>query len=242
MSASILFCLPYAGGSARSLSNVTYRLHSSVQVKELELPGRGNRHLEPLTTDLNEIIDDLYESICDTLSDSSIRIFIWGHSMGAILALLLAARLNKKGNCNIGGLIVSAMTGPEGINKGTNKLHLLPHKEFFEYFSKMIPPGKGIVDKNRNDKLLERTLLILRSDISALENFKIANLPSIVIDAPIHVLKGSDDEIMPAHFDYNSWGIHTSDYTRHYLVNGGHFFVLEQSLQTANIIQEIINN
>ena len=242
MPRNILFCLPYAGGSARSLSNVTFRLGESIQVKELELPGRGDRRLEPLCTDLEKIIDDLYKLICGTITNCTQRIFIWGHSMGAIIALLLAVRLNKDENYNFGGLIVSAMTGPEKIGKSDSKLHLLPHEEFFEYFSRMIPAGKGIVDKHRNQKLLERTLLILRSDISALENFKIKNLPALVIDAPIHVLVGTLDEILPNLYDYSLWQDHTTGHMKRYLIKGGHFFVLEQSLQTASIIQEIINN
>lgn len=238
----LLFCLPYAGGSARSLSNVTYRLGGNIRVKGLELAGRGSRHEEPLCTNLEAIIDDLYGQIEAAIEHPAQRIFIWGHSMGAILALLLACRLKERGACNFGGLIVSAMTGPAGYNRSERKLHQLPHEDFLQYFSKLVPAGKGTVEKHRNNQLLERMLFILRADIRALENFSPEDWTALVIDAPIHVLIGEQDEIMPNRHDYHSWANHTRDTARQYLVNGGHFFVLEQSLQTADILRNIINN
>jgi surfactin synthase thioesterase subunit len=234
---SILFCLPYAGGSARSLTNVTHRLKHVMQIRHLELPGRGNRSNEPLCTDLQVIVDDLYHTISES-AEKFKKIYLWGHSMGAIVALLLACKLEKNGH-NFGGLIVSAMTGPSE-NNNKRKLHLLPEKEFFQYFVKLMPPGMSMENDRKADIMFDRMQSVLRADIQALELLSIKDWDKMIINAPIYVLFGNDDEIMSKKDGYSSWKLHTKALLQQYVMEGGHFFVLQHAVKTACIIQHII--
>lgn len=238
---SILFCLPYAGGSARSMSNITFRLNNSVEVRALELPGRGERRHEPLCTDLNVVVDEFYNLILDTAIHSKKRILLWGHSMGAVLALLLAFRLENNKDCSFDGLIVSAMTSPVRKNKADRKLHLLPEQEFFHYFEKLIPINKSTLNDRMKNIMFEKMQSIVRADVEVLENNDIDNWHSFVIHAPIYVLIGKQDEIMPHREEYDAWKFHTHAHVKYYLVNGGHFFILDYPVQTANILLKIVN-
>ena len=63
-----LFCFPYAGGSASAFASVTSRLSKDIQVTALELPGRGNRRNEPLCTDMQQILDELFDAVTSRIS------------------------------------------------------------------------------------------------------------------------------------------------------------------------------
>lgn len=238
---SILFCLPYAGGSAKSFANITYRLSHAIEIKVLELPGRGERRFEPLCTDLNIIVDEFYEVICKSVMNTERRVLIWGHSMGAVLALLIACKLSKNKNCQLEGLIVSAMTSPAGKKKSKRKLHQLPQEEFLNYFEKLIPSGRSELNSRMKEIMFERMQVVLRADIAALENLKIEDWLSLVIEAPIHVLIGKQDEIMPKQQEYYAWKHHSPAPVKYYLMNGGHFFVLDHPEQTASTLLKIVN-
>jgi surfactin synthase thioesterase subunit len=237
---AILFCLPYAGGSARSFANITYRLNHVMEVKVLELPGRGERRLEPLCIDLNTMVDEFYTIICKTVIDTERRVLIWGHSMGAVVALLLAYKLTKNKDCRFEGLVVSAMISPAGKKSSKKKLHLLPQEEFNKYFEKLIPSSKSELNERMKEIMLGRMQVVLRADIAALENVPVKDWLSLVIKVPIHVLIGKQDEIMPDQLEYQSWKHHTVAPVKYYLMEGGHFFILDYPDETANILMKIV--
>jgi surfactin synthase thioesterase subunit len=238
---TILFCLPYAGGSARSFANVTYRLSHAMEINVLELPGRGERRLEPLCTDLNTMVEEFYTIICKTVTNTESRVLIWGHSMGAVLALLIACKLSKNKDCHFDGLIVSAMTSPAGKKESKRKLHQLPQEEFIKYFEKLIPSSKSELHDRMKEIMFERMQVVLRADIAALENLKIKDWLALVVDVPIYVLIGKQDEIMPKQQEYYAWKHHTPAPVKYYLMNGGHFFVLDHPEQTASTLLKIVN-
>lgn len=235
---AILYCIPYAGGSAKSLSNVTFRLKEIVDIHILELPGRGERRYEPLNTNLNSIIDEFYQKIVHNSGNSQQKIILWGHSMGAVIAFLLAEKLTKSGFDNFSGLIVSSMTSPLSNSRSERKLHLLPEDEFLQYFEKLVPSVKA--DSRMRDILYERMKHIVRADIEALENVKVENWNLLKIDSPIYVMYSLEDEIMTNGKDFESWSLNTNSYSKYYKIKGGHFFILDHSRVTAEVLTEII--
>jgi external thioesterase TEII len=61
----------------------------------LELPGRGRRMVEDLLKDFDMAAEDIYNQLTAKLSSD--RFLIYGHSMGAYLALRVANMLEKAG-------------------------------------------------------------------------------------------------------------------------------------------------
>jgi len=82
-----LLCLPYSGASAMVYSRWRRKLPAWLQVRPVELPGRGARMAEPLQTDLQALARQLAgEQRLATAAPYALL----GHSLGALLAFELA--------------------------------------------------------------------------------------------------------------------------------------------------------
>lgn len=91
-----LFCLPYAGGSARSIYN-SWREHlnPTIELIPVELAGRGSRIDEDLYIHPEEAINDVLDNIRDEIRSGDCDYAIFGHSMGSILAYKVIERINE---------------------------------------------------------------------------------------------------------------------------------------------------
>src|SRR5215213_3277321 len=85
------FCLPFAGGSRYSYRNYEETGSSFLQIIPLEYPGRGARIKEPLVSNIDFLVQDLYRQI-EGLAGSR-KYIIYGHSMGGLLACLLVRHI-----------------------------------------------------------------------------------------------------------------------------------------------------
>src|SRR3978361_134198 len=89
-----LFCLPFAGGSKYSLYFLKKVLPHNISCHFLEYPGRGTRIKEDFAEGISELVDDAYIQIAPLLEKPYA---IYGHSMGAKAAYLLAQRIREEG-------------------------------------------------------------------------------------------------------------------------------------------------
>ena len=64
-----------------------------IVVNEVELAGRGRRMNEPLIDNMEEMVEDIYYSIKDYITEPYA---IFGHSMGGLLTYELCHKLQKK--------------------------------------------------------------------------------------------------------------------------------------------------
>ena len=79
-----LFCLPYSGASAMVYSRWRRKLPAWLQLRPVELPGRGARMAEPLHTDLAGLARQLARELHDEVRQGPYAVL--GHSLGALLA------------------------------------------------------------------------------------------------------------------------------------------------------------
>ena len=104
-----LFCLPYSGASAMAYSRWRRSMPDWLQVRPLELPGRGMRMDEPLQSDIRRLAAQLADEISAEL-DRPYALF--GHSLGGLLAFELAHALHERGLPAPLALFASATAGP----------------------------------------------------------------------------------------------------------------------------------
>lgn len=110
----VIFTFSCAGGRAANFERWEKRL--DVKIVNLEYPGHWNRWQEPLTDDYLSIIDDFERIILEHIHEAEMTdIFLAGHSLGALLAWLMAERLCDRGI--VGGIIIIAMSAPSKIEK-----------------------------------------------------------------------------------------------------------------------------
>lgn len=89
-----LFCVPNAGGTVMMYKHWRPLLHPSVNLRLLELAGRGRRFQERCYDDMSEAVEDLYGLIEQQLSEGDFAFF--GHSMGAMLCYELISKIWTK--------------------------------------------------------------------------------------------------------------------------------------------------
>lgn len=233
----ILYCFPYAGGSFMSFNNIIRLINlKDFKVQCLELPGRGLRRQEPLHATIEEVLDDFKRQVETQYDLEKEPILLWGHSMGAIIALLLAHQLNE---LPIKALIVSAMKAPsykssflqsEDYDKIMNISQILPVKH------------EKTLDTPLFHRFQKRSFEIINHDLALLEklNTSVVNWTKIKIGQPIYVIRGERDKLFPTPAHYEDWKNNTSETVVHYTIEfGGHFFIMEHPRPTASIIRNV---
>ena len=238
---TLLFCIPYAGGSASSLAGIANLINQDgLEIYFVELPGRGRRIKEPFPTSLDEVIEDISEKIKEKLSNKNQRFIIWGHSMGAILALFISHKLKNEHHLLV-GLIVSGMKAPTSRIKSTEQS--LSREQRNQLLLSMLPIKH---ERNRQAstflKIQERRTQIMDMDIALVEEFAFNKWEEILIDAPIAVLVAKKDEIYSDPNCYQEWKFHTKVHADFYAIDGGHFFMFQDPIKTSNLLNKVISN
>lgn len=108
-----LFCVPHAGGTVGVFQDLTRHLAGAVQVRPLELPGRGARARERPCVDFTEAIRDIARQIREVAPPGGWAVL--GHSMGGLLAYEVARNHSVLGLSRPERLVISACAGPRRI-------------------------------------------------------------------------------------------------------------------------------
>ncbi|MEM7417085.1 MAG: alpha/beta fold hydrolase [Gemmatimonadota bacterium] len=209
-----LFCLPYAGGSAAVYREWGKKLHDSIEVSAVELPGRGWRLKDPPLDDLHALADLTAHAIALAV-DRPFALF--GHSMGAWLALLVARCLEERALTPT-RLVVSGRQAPS-MGSTTAPLSHLDDDAFVDE----VENRYGAMPRQIMDDPDLRALFLptLRADIRALEGYQHdAGRP---LPCPITAWGGEDDALVPrAHLEL--WSEETASTFDCRTFPGRHFY------------------
>jgi len=235
---TLLFCIPYAGGSSSSMSNVSNVLNTEdVEVHHVELPGRGMRSTEPFHSTLEETIEDISDKIRSRLLSKDQPFILWGHSMGAVLALLVL--FNLQDDYTPKGLIDSGMRAPL-----FQPAELPMPREKRNALLLDILPTKYERSKNAPifQRVQQKRIEIMEKDTALLEENPVEDWPSIIIETPLAVIMAENDELYNNKDCYKDWNRHTSNTTSYFPVEGGHFFMFQYPKLTSALLSKIIND
>ncbi|WP_442591961.1 thioesterase II family protein [Pedobacter sp. AW31-3R] len=222
-----LFLCHFAGGNCHSFQFLYPHL-KDFDIIPLELPGRGRRIRENLLTDFDLAATDLYNQLITKLTNN--RITIYGHSMGASLALKVVSMLEAKTEIEC-TLIVSGSHGPTPI-KRTLKYNL-PEDEFIEELKLL----GGIPDEIYADTdMMQIFLPILRADFQLLELSDLNSLPPL--KTPVFVIMGDQEK----HLDeIDNWQRFSQTRINTKIYSGGHFFIHKNAGKLAADIKTWTN-
>lgn len=206
-----LYCLPCAGASAAMYLRWRRRLPAWIDVRPLELPGRGSRLGETLCTDMNALVDDLYGHFQPGAND-----VLFGHSMGGLIAYELARRLSESG-ASLRALIVAGCPAPTRRDAAAYAQLRTDAQLMHKLEELQGTPAEVFADP----ELLRLTLDILAADFQVCGNYRPAVRAPLRV--PLHVLSGRDDAIDAPALD--AWRGETSAPYSQTLFEGGHFFI-----------------
>src|SRR5437868_12079231 len=104
-----LFCFHYAGGNAGIFRDWAASLPKGVELLAVQLPGHGARYAEPLISDLETLIAFVHAEMQPLTTKPY---YLFGHSMGALLAYEVGLRLQYTGHAPPRHVIVSGALPP----------------------------------------------------------------------------------------------------------------------------------
>ena len=181
-----VFFLPYAGGSSSVYLSWKRYLSSNIELVAIELAGRGRRMKEPLYSDVNEAVEDIYSKISQDIETS--RYALFGHSMGTVLAYELTRKI-KENNGSLPCHIFFSGRCPPYVKSGNEDLYLLPDDEFIR---KVFEYGGMKKETASNEDIMKVFLPVLRSDYKMIELYEHEG-PIHVHNCNITILRGMHD-------------------------------------------------
>ncbi len=215
-----LFCLPFSGASAMFYSPWRRKLPEWVNVRPLELPGRGMRMNEPLQTDIVQLANRLADEISVEL-DKPYAIF--GHSLGALLSFELAHVLRARGLPAPLALFTSASAGP--VRRDVSEYAIAKTDEqLIARLRKLKGTSENVI---ANDELMQLMLPILRADFLACGSFKYGEREPLSV--PIHVFGGKQDSVTVE--ELLDWQEETCTGFSLDMFEGHHFYLVDEQAQ-----------
>jgi medium-chain acyl-[acyl-carrier-protein] hydrolase len=209
-----LFAFPYAGGSAHAYHELAQHLSARLELAVVQLPGRGVRLGEPVTTDLAVLVQQLLGAVGDHLAKP---FAFFGHSTGALTAFELARALRREGGPAPDRLMVSACAAPHLPRPG-RRLHDLPDEDLVAALA-AIDGQESVALRDEGARAL--LLPAVRADICLAETYRYrAERPLAV---PIHALYGREDQMVLA-AQVAGWSLHTDMVFTMNGMPGGHFY------------------
>ncbi|MGH2506509.1 MAG: thioesterase II family protein [Ktedonobacteraceae bacterium] len=210
-----LFCFPYAGGGASLYRTWHQTLPPTIEICPVQFPGRENRLTEQAFTQVEPLIQDLYNAISPYL-DKPFAFF--GHSMGALVSFELTRYLRQKAGLSPQHLCVSAHRAPHLPDRHT-PIYQLPYPEFREELRHLNGTPEGVL---QNEELMQLLLPTLRADFTLCETYTYD--PQEPLACPIAVFGGTeDDKITSA--ELQAWHDQTQNAFVLHMLPGDHFFI-----------------
>lgn len=229
-----LFCLPYAGGSSITYKKWSEFLPKSIVVFPIDLAGKGERAGEELYKNVDDAIADIYNIIINEISNDAYAIF--GHSLGAILAYEVVQKIKISNKRTPIHTFFSSRRAPH-LNPKTEKKY---HQMSDELFCKEIQSLGGTpIEFFQHPELIEYILPVLKNDFKLSET--VVRNPLITpLDCSITVFMGKDEPSLEAE-DVHGWMLHTKDICNVHYLNGGHFFINNETQKILRIINTTLN-
>lgn len=221
-----LLCFPFAGGGATAFR--TWPLLADVaDVHAVRLPGREERHREPLATD----IDALARDVADAVSDWCLPPYaLYGHSMGARLAHRVVHALAERELPLPGLLVVAAHRAPH--QPAPPLMHTLSREELICKIEEFGATPQELLD---NREILDLFLPVIRADFALSETAE-EHAPR-PFNVPILALGGEDDASVGM-TELNAWSLHTTAAFRIRRFSGGHFFQFSSEEQLMELLRD----
>ncbi|MFZ6758178.1 thioesterase II family protein [Undibacterium sp. Ji50W] len=217
-----IIAYPFAGGSSHSYARLA-REHMHEWIT-LDPPGHGSSMRLPLMHSIPEMVSALLEPTLRATAGSPYVLF--GHSMGAYIALAMLDRLVELGASLPARLLLSGAAAPH--SRVLQHHAELPQKEFLEWVANR---GGISAEVLAEPQLVELFEPILRADIGAAEAYSDGSQRDY--DGPVHILLGKDDRIALA--DGLAWADCFVRAPEVHLFDGGHFFLFDE-IQTVQAL------
>jgi surfactin synthase thioesterase subunit len=214
-----LVCLPHAGAGASAYRRWAGGLPGWIAACLVQLPGRESRSEEPLCHSMTALIEGLADDLLPLL-DGPYAVF--GHSVGAVTAFELIRELRRRAAPPPAHLFLAGAPAPhlKGVDA---RERFMTVAGLASLMRRLGGTPEEFIDDLRFLNLL---LPLFRADLSVRETY--VCVPEPPLSMPITVF-GATRDPRASEADTRAWSEHTSGPFTHYVLDGGHFAVLEQT-------------
>ena len=224
-----LLCFHHSGAGASIFRNWLTLFPSSIEIVPVQLPGRESRFNEPFISNINMLVDTLLPLILD-FRDAPIALF--GHSLGGMLAYIIASKLEEH-NFKPSYLFISACLPPVEVKKRKALSELDDVK-----FLRLIESYNGLPAAiTQNKDMLKLLLPRLRSDFKLFESS--AEMIIKKISTPTCVCYGAKDNIVPKN-KVKGWDNYMVSPCEYEIFKGNHFFYQNTPEQVSETIKNYL--
>ena len=177
-----VFLLPYAGGS--SLLYQKWKLDGYI-FHPIEYSGHGFRYKEPLAQGMDDMVEDVMRQIKEAGVQTS-DYFLFGHSMGALLAWLVMRRMEHKPKA----LFVSACESPGCIDVRSYRKY-----QDDNILMQYVQDYGRVSEQQMESKVFRKILLpVLQNDFRILSEYVYES--TAMANVPVTVLYSREDTRM----------------------------------------------
>lgn len=227
-----LFCLPFAGGNRYSYRAYEEKTPAGIRLLPLEYPGRGMRTGERLITDMQGLVDDLYEQLKNRIDNHPYAIY--GHSLGALAGLLLVRRIVSEDRQLPLHFFATGTSGPSAYARRRVIRHRLPKEAFIREIKEL----EGSPELLKHEELVDYFEPIIRADFQAAETYEYT--PFDKLRVPVTVITGTDEDMTLS--DVQTWQEEAENEIDFISMPGKHFFIFQHAAEIMEIVKKKITS
>ncbi|MFI5763604.1 thioesterase II family protein [Streptomyces sp. NPDC051563] len=223
-----LLVFPHSGAGPNTLLPLVEGLPAYVEVLGLSLPGRERRFGETPGCRLDQVLDSVSDEV---LVRDPLPTVVFGHSLGALLATRVGGLLGPQ--CR------AAVVSGQMPGRSRRPAHATTTDEDAVRLL-LLESGGTPAWLLQDPVMLEHITCALRADI-ALSREAAVGFEDVRLDAPLYVLGGTSDPLVP-HEPLDGWASHTTGECRVRRFDGDHFFLLAQEhrFEVADILRQAL--
>lgn len=209
-----IFTFPYSGALVNPYKTLESKTAKQFSFFNFELPGHGSRITEPLSADIDALVEDCADKIC--LSGEK-KYILFGHSLGCIFAFEVAKKLFELNNGKF-CLVLSGRRSPNVLPR--NEISKLPDDQFLSEIVKL-----GGIDKELLVDLSfkEFYLPIVKNDFILSDKY--FREPTKILDFPVYIINGDRDASINKN-EIERWSEFFVNKPEFIETNGNHFYYL----------------
>jgi surfactin synthase thioesterase subunit len=229
-----LFCFPYAGGSASFYREWKFD-DDVIEVIPLEYPGHGSKYSEPLCEHMTDLTDILLKEMETKHQMNSLEnISLFGHSMGAIVAYEIAAKLEERDDNKVEHLFISSKSSPK---YKVDQIDCSNTKHLKQSLEKIGGTNKELLE---TEDFMNIFLPIIQSDLNVLANYHREKKRGKKVGNKAVLLLGSNDTVTKESIE--SWNEYIEHIEGLHILKGDHFYIKQNQDIVLKIIQEYVLN